>query len=64
MQQVQQLAPNLTLSAATSVNPWVGSDGNPMTDVSAYASALNWIGGYLSLQSPSPAYPSSRDYEL
>ncbi|KAN0085913.1 glycoside hydrolase family 18 protein [Tylopilus felleus] len=43
MQQVQQLAPNLTLSAATSVNPWVGSDGNPMTDVSAYASALNWI---------------------
>lgn len=45
MQEMRQIAPNLTLSAATSINPWVGTDGTPLTDVSAYASALDWIGG-------------------
>jgi chitinase len=43
MQEMRQVASNLTLSAATSINPWVGSDGTPLTDVSAYAAALDWI---------------------
>ncbi|KAF8434778.1 chitinase [Boletus edulis BED1] len=43
MQEMRQIAPNLTLSAATSIVPWVGSTGSPLTDVSKYASYLDWI---------------------
>lgn len=35
---------NLRLTAAVGLGPFVGSDGNPMTDVSQFASVLNHIG--------------------
>ena len=44
LQEMRQLAPNLTLSAAASDLPWVGADGNPMTDLSEFAKVLNWTG--------------------
>ncbi|KAI0769395.1 chitinase [Trametes elegans] len=34
---------NLTLSAATTINPWVGEDGTPLADVSEYAKLLDWV---------------------
>ncbi|KAH0834836.1 glycoside hydrolase family 18 protein [Lanmaoa asiatica] len=43
MQEMRTVAPNLTLSAATSINPWVDSTGIPLTNVSAYAQVLDWI---------------------
>ncbi|KAI9460779.1 glycoside hydrolase family 18 protein [Boletus coccyginus] len=43
LQEMRQVASNLTLSAATSIKPWVDSTGTPLTDVSAYASVLDWI---------------------
>jgi hypothetical protein len=61
-------AQNLTVSAAVSITPFIGSDGNPMSDVSAFAEVLDSIG------SPSPTFLfrlshlcltlSLRDYEL
>jgi chitinase len=36
--------PNLTISAAVSVNPFVGPDGNSLTDVSAFGQVLDYIG--------------------
>ncbi|KAH9000826.1 chitinase [Lactarius hatsudake] len=39
----QDGAQNLIISAAVSVKPFVGSDGNPMTDVSEFAKVLNYI---------------------
>ncbi|KAL4078101.1 glycoside hydrolase family 18 protein [Scleroderma yunnanense] len=41
--ELRQLAPNLTLSAAVSVLPFVDSTGNPMTDVSGFSKQLDWI---------------------
>lgn len=35
---------NLTLSAAVSIKPFVGSDGTPMSDVSDFAQVLDHIG--------------------
>lgn len=64
LQEMRTVASNLTLSAATSIAPWVGSAGTPLTDVSAYAGYLDWIGTYLSLDVFTSAYPSSRGYEL
>jgi chitinase len=43
LQEMRQVASNLTLSAATSILPWVDATGTPLTDVSAYASVLDWI---------------------
>ncbi|KXN92316.1 Chitinase A1 [Leucoagaricus sp. SymC.cos] len=37
------LGAKLTLSAAVSITPFAGPDGNPMTDVSAFAKVLDWI---------------------
>ncbi|KAH9039546.1 glycoside hydrolase family 18 protein [Lactarius pseudohatsudake] len=39
----QDGAQNLIISAAVSVKPFVGSDGNPMTDVSEFAKVLSYI---------------------
>ena len=37
-------AQNLTLSAAVSDTPFMGSDGSPMSDVSGFAKVLNHLG--------------------
>jgi chitinase len=34
----------LFVSAAVSITPFVGSDGNPITDVSGFAEVLDYIG--------------------
>ncbi|TFK49389.1 glycoside hydrolase [Heliocybe sulcata] len=34
---------NITVSAATSITPWAGQDGNLMTDVSGFAKVLDYI---------------------
>ena len=34
---------NLTLSAATSIKPWTGPDGTPLTDVSQFSQVLDFI---------------------
>ncbi|THG97747.1 hypothetical protein EW145_g7554 [Phellinidium pouzarii] len=34
---------NLTLSAATSIKPWNGQDGTPLTDVSQFSKVLSFI---------------------
>ncbi|KAI9458903.1 chitinase [Lactarius psammicola] len=39
----QDGAKDLIISAAVSIKPFVGSDGNPMTDVSEFAKVLNYI---------------------
>ncbi|KAH9057749.1 chitinase [Lactarius vividus] len=39
----QDGARDLIISAAVSVEPFFGSDGNPMTDVSGFAKVLNYI---------------------
>lgn len=41
--ELRQQAPNLTLSAAVSVLPFVDSTGNPSTNVSGFAQQLDWI---------------------
>ncbi len=38
--------PNLIISAAVSVLPFVGTDGKPLTDVSEFSVVLNYIGSY------------------
>ncbi|KAG8216471.1 glycoside hydrolase family 18 protein [Butyriboletus roseoflavus] len=43
MQEMRSVAPNLTLSAATSIKPWLDSNGTPLTNVSAYGAVLDWI---------------------
>ena len=40
----QDGAQDLIISAAVSVKPFVGSDGNPMSDVSGFAKVLDYIG--------------------
>jgi chitinase len=35
---------DIVLSAAVSVTPFIGPDGNPLTDVSAFADVLDYIG--------------------
>jgi chitinase len=34
----------ITMSAAVSIKPWMGADGNPSTDVSGFAAVLDYIG--------------------
>ena len=31
------------MTAATSTNPWIGADGNPSTNMSAFAAVLDYI---------------------
>lgn len=45
LQELRQdpLGAKLTLTAAASITPFAGPDGNPMADVSAFAKVLDWI---------------------
>jgi hypothetical protein len=45
-------AENLLLSAAVPVKPFIGSEGSPLSDVTAFAKVLDYIG------SPISAFPS------
>ena len=40
-------AQDLIISAAVSIVPFVGPDGNPMTDVSEFAMVLDYIGSLI-----------------
>jgi len=40
-------AQDIILSAAVAVVPFIGSDGNPISDVSEFAKVLNYIGSGL-----------------
>jgi chitinase len=40
----QDGAEDLIITAAVSIKPFIGSDGNPMTDVSEFAKVLDYIG--------------------
>jgi hypothetical protein len=62
----QQGAQKLIISAAVSVTPFVGSNGTPMTDVSAFAKVLNYIGSLFPGFYPGPFCLTAprRDYEL
>ena len=50
---------DLVLSAATSIKPWNGQDGNPLSDVSQFASVLDHIGVYASFIRSSSDSPSN-----
>jgi hypothetical protein len=41
-------AQNLLLSAAVGIKPFIGSDGNPLSDVTGFAKVLDYIGSLLS----------------
>ncbi|KAG1815160.1 glycoside hydrolase family 18 protein [Suillus subaureus] len=43
LQELKTALPNITLSAATPVKPWNDATGNPSTDLSSYAQALDYI---------------------
>ena len=40
----QDGAESLIITAAVSITPFIGSDGNPMTDVSEFAKVLDYVG--------------------
>lgn len=40
------MSPNLILSAAVSLKPFLDSNGNPMSDVSGFAKVLDYIGSF------------------
>jgi chitinase len=44
LQALRKKAPKLILSAAVSLKPFIGSDGNPMSSVSEFAKVLDSIG--------------------
>lgn len=44
LQTLHSMAPNLILSAAVSLKPFLDSNGNPMSDVSEFAKVLDYIG--------------------
>ena len=41
--RAQPAGKNLYITAAVGINPWVGPDGQPLTDVSAFAQVLDHI---------------------
>jgi chitinase len=51
IQETRQQAPNLTLSAAVGITPFVDDTGSPSTDVSSFASVLDWIGEFFHVSS-------------
>ena len=38
------LGDDKTISAAVAHQPWIGDNGSPLSDVSAYASVMDWVG--------------------
>jgi hypothetical protein len=48
------MAPNLILSAAVSLKPFLDSNDNPMSDVSGFAKVLDYIGSLFLALSVSP----------
>jgi hypothetical protein len=48
------MAPNLFLSAAVSLTPFVDPNGNPLQDVSEFAKVLDFIGSFFLALSVSP----------
>jgi hypothetical protein len=48
------MAPNLILSAAVSLKPFLDSNGKPMSDVSEFAKVLDYIGSLFLALSVSP----------
>lgn len=64
LQEMRSVAPNISLSAAVGDTPWNDANGVPLTNVSAYADVLDWIGTYLSLKLFPSTYLNSRGYEL
>jgi hypothetical protein len=48
------MAPNLFLSAAVSLKPFLDPDGNPMSDVSEFAKVLDFVGSFYLVLSVSP----------
>lgn len=58
--------PNLIISAAVPVNPFLGPDGKPLTDASGFAKVLDYIGscfGGVNLECNS-LMSHCRNYEL
>ena len=41
----QPAGQNITLSAAVSLTPFAGADGNPMNDISEFSKVLDYVGG-------------------
>lgn len=39
-----RLGTNHTISAAVAHQPWIGNNGSPLADVSAYADKMDWVG--------------------
>ena len=58
--------PNLIISAAVLVNPFVGPDGKPLTDVSGFERVLDYIGSCFDDVNLKCDYLTShhRNYEL
>ena len=44
LQALRKKAPKLILSAAVSLKPFIGPDGNPVSSVSEFAKVLDYIG--------------------
>jgi hypothetical protein len=59
------MTPDIILSAAVSLKPFVGPDGNPITNVTEFANVLDYIGSFF-LSSLSHLFLTvlPRDYEL
>ena len=44
LQELRKSAPDLILTAAVSITPFVGPDGKPLTNVAEFAKVLDYIG--------------------
>ncbi|KAL1702144.1 glycoside hydrolase superfamily [Schizophyllum commune] len=40
----KKIGDDKTISAAVAHQPWIGDNGSPLSDVSAYASVMDWVG--------------------
>jgi len=66
LRQLRQdpIGKNLYLSAAVGITPFMGPDGTPMEDVSAFAEQLDHIGALSDNQLEQDFLQLYRDYEL